>query len=136
MSALDRQVGGGHYKDFEIQPVEFIEKNRLTFLQGCVIKRICRYSEKNGFEDLEKAKHEIDLIEDFEYPQWKRGFNNESYPMPEYDGKPLDFIELVAMAHNYILREVNAGKAQEFMDYMENVFDMKIEPEIKRRQKA
>ena len=59
---IDRQVGGNHYKDMAIQPVEFIEKNGLGFLEGCVIKRICRWQSKNGVEDLEKAKHEIDLL--------------------------------------------------------------------------
>jgi len=42
--ALSVQVGGGHYKDFPIQPVEFAETNNLTFLEGCVVKRLCRHS--------------------------------------------------------------------------------------------
>jgi len=62
MEALNNQVGGSHYKLLPIQPVEFIEKNNLSFLEGCVIKRICRWKNKNGIEDLEKAKHEIDLL--------------------------------------------------------------------------
>lgn len=66
-SPLDVQVGGGHYKDFEIQPVEFITRNKLGFLEGCVIKRICRFRAKNGREDLEKIKHEIDLLIELEY---------------------------------------------------------------------
>jgi len=61
-SPLDIQVGGDHYKKMKIQPVEFILANDLGFLEGCVIKRICRYKSKNGIEDLEKAKHEIDLL--------------------------------------------------------------------------
>ena len=31
-SALDKQVGGNHYKDCVIQPVEFIAKNEILFL--------------------------------------------------------------------------------------------------------
>ena len=54
------QIGGSHYKDFAIQPAKFITKNKLTWLEGCVVKRICR--KKNRLEDLQKAKHEIDLI--------------------------------------------------------------------------
>lgn len=62
-SSLDAQVGGGHYKSMAIQPVEFVMKNNLNFLQGCIIKRICRYKSKGTpLEDLEKAKHEIDLL--------------------------------------------------------------------------
>lgn len=67
MSALKKQIGGDHYKNFIIQPVEFITKNKLGFLQGCIIKRICRYANKNGVEDLQKIKHEIDLIIEMEY---------------------------------------------------------------------
>lgn len=64
MSALKRQVGGDHYKGFEIQPAEFIYHNDIGFLPGCVIKRMCRFDRPGGkgVEDLEKAKHEIDII--------------------------------------------------------------------------
>ena len=66
-TALDTQIGGEHYKKHAIQPVEFITKNKLGFLEGCVIKRICRYEDKNGLEDLKKAKHEIDLLIELKY---------------------------------------------------------------------
>ena len=61
-SALDQQVGGAHYKDLAIQPVEFIYYNKLGFCEGSVIKYICRYKSKNGVEDLRKARHYIDLL--------------------------------------------------------------------------
>ena len=66
-SALDTQVAGSHYKNFAIQPVEFIEKNAIPFLEGCVIKRMCRHGAKAGAEDLRKAKHEIDLLLQLRY---------------------------------------------------------------------
>lgn len=66
-SPLDVQVGGEHYKRHAIQPVEFIHANQLGFLEGCVIKRLCRFREKNELEDLLKAKHEIDLLIELEY---------------------------------------------------------------------
>lgn len=66
-SSLNTQIGGEHYKKYAIQPVEFITKNKLGFLEGCVIKRICRYEDKNGREDLEKIKHEIDLLIELKY---------------------------------------------------------------------
>lgn len=69
MDSLKVQVGGSHYKGFVIQPVEFIEKNGLSFLEGCIIKRICRHAGKNGIEDLEKAKHEIDMLIDLYYAE-------------------------------------------------------------------
>jgi hypothetical protein len=66
--ALDVQIAGTHYKNLEIQPVEFITKNKLSFLEGCVIKRVCRHRGKNGREDLEKAIHELQLMIELEYP--------------------------------------------------------------------
>jgi len=57
----DKQIGGNHYKSFNIQPYEFISKNNLSFFQGNVIKYVCRYLGKNGIEDLEKIKHHCDL---------------------------------------------------------------------------
>lgn len=62
LKALDKQIGGGHYKTLAIQPIEFIIKNKLGFCEGNVIKYICRYRLKGGTEDLEKAKHYIDLL--------------------------------------------------------------------------
>ena len=46
LKATDRQVGGKHYKNFKIQPIEFITANNLNFIQGCVIKYICRFDKK------------------------------------------------------------------------------------------
>lgn len=64
--ALATQVGGAHYKDMPIQPVEFITKNGLGFLEGCVIKRVCRWKAKDGVQDLRKAIHEIELLIEME----------------------------------------------------------------------
>jgi hypothetical protein len=66
-SALQTQVGGSHYKEMKIQPVEFITANNLGFIQGSVIKYISRYKSKNGRQDLEKAKHFIELLIQLEY---------------------------------------------------------------------
>ena len=66
-SALDRQVGGEHYKNnFKIQPIEFITANKLSFIQGSIIKYICRYNKKNGKEDIDKAIHYCQLLKELE----------------------------------------------------------------------
>mgnify|MGYP003144653148 FL=1 len=57
----DKQIGGSHYKNFTIQPYEFISKNNLSFFQGCVVKYVCRYLHKNKVEDLEKIIHYCQL---------------------------------------------------------------------------
>ena len=66
-TALDVQICGDHYKNLTIQPVEFITANGLAFLEGCVIKRMCRHSSKNGIDDLRKAIHEIQLLAHLTY---------------------------------------------------------------------
>jgi hypothetical protein len=63
-SALDKQVGGSHYKDFKIQPIEFITANKLSFIQASIIKYICRYDKKNGKEDIDKAIHYCELLKE------------------------------------------------------------------------
>ena len=64
---LKTQEGGTHYKGFEIQPAEFIYTNTIPYLEGCVIKYICRHNLKGGVEDLLKAKHYIDIIISLQY---------------------------------------------------------------------
>lgn len=58
----DTQVGGDHYKHYKIQPMQFALENNLNPLQHSVIKYVMRHQEKNGKQDLEKAKHYIDLM--------------------------------------------------------------------------
>lgn len=65
-SAFDRQVGGNHYKDMPIQPIEFIVKNGIPFLEGNVIKYVVRWNTKGGLQDLKKARHYIDLLIELE----------------------------------------------------------------------
>ena len=60
--SLNTQVGGNHYQDFQIQPIEFIMKNNLSFPVGNIIKYVCRFDKKNGLEDLNKAKHYLEML--------------------------------------------------------------------------
>lgn len=61
---LSHQVGGSHYRDCAIQPVEFIEANQLGFLEGCVVKRLARHNKPTGKgrQDIEKAIHELQIL--------------------------------------------------------------------------
>ena len=72
LSALDKQQGGSHYKDMIIQPVEFIVKNNLAFLEANVIKYVCRHRNKNGIEDLNKAIHYLELAKELYYGDYDR----------------------------------------------------------------
>lgn len=62
MKATDIQVGGQHYRDMKIQPIEYILENGLGYCEANVIKYVSRWRHKNGVEDLRKAKHYIEIL--------------------------------------------------------------------------
>ena len=62
MSALDKQIGGSHYKDMAIQQIVYIHKNGLGFCEGNIVKYITRWKTKNGIEDLKKVIHYAELL--------------------------------------------------------------------------
>lgn len=68
-SALETQEGGSHYKSMRIQPVEFVTTNKIGFIEGSVIKYVCRHRNKNGAEDIKKAVHFLNLLLELEYPE-------------------------------------------------------------------
>ena len=63
----DKQIGGNHYKDCAIQPVDYIVKNNLDFLEGNVVKYITRHKLKGGVEDIKKVIHYAELILELKY---------------------------------------------------------------------
>ena len=64
---MREQIGGTHYSDLAIEPIEFITANNLGFCEGNIVKYITRWKAKNGIEDLKKARWYIDfLIESIE----------------------------------------------------------------------
>ena len=64
MKSFKKQIGGNHYLKYKIQPIEFIVKNNIGFVEGNIIKYILRFKKKGGVQDLEKARHYIDLLID------------------------------------------------------------------------
>lgn len=67
-SALDRQVGGSHYKQYVLQPYEFFIRNQIPHHKAAIIRRILRYDHPTGkgLEDLAKIIHEVELIIELE----------------------------------------------------------------------
>lgn len=51
-----------YYNEGKISPFDYINKNRLNFYEGNVIKYITRHKDKNKIEDVIKAKNYIDYI--------------------------------------------------------------------------
>ena len=55
-------INPDHYGNSGIDVIDFCQANNLDFMQGNVIKYVFRYKNKNGLEDLEKAKEYIDRM--------------------------------------------------------------------------
>ena len=59
---LFRSTHPQYYSRFAIEPLAFIEANKLDFLQGNIIKYVCRFDQKDGLRDLEKARYYLDRL--------------------------------------------------------------------------
>lgn len=62
MSANEDQIGGGHYRRGKIEVWDAILDWKLGYLEGNIVKYVARYREKNGVEDLRKARHYLDKL--------------------------------------------------------------------------
>jgi hypothetical protein len=60
------QVGGTHYSRLGIEPIQFIETNGLGYHEGNAVKYVSRWRNKNGIEDLTKAKWYIERLIELE----------------------------------------------------------------------
>ena len=69
MKASDKQVNGDHYKDLEVQPIDYIVKNKLGWCEGNAVKYITRHRQKGGKECILKAIHYLELLIEQEYPE-------------------------------------------------------------------
>ena len=69
MNPYDRQVDGDHYQKLAIQPMQYSLLNGLDACQLTVIKYVTRFRDKGGIKDLEKAKHCIDMLIEYELAQ-------------------------------------------------------------------
>lgn len=58
---LQVQVGGGHYKQFAIQPVEHLEANGIAHCLPNICKYVMRFHAKDGARDLRKCLHYLEL---------------------------------------------------------------------------
>lgn len=76
MSVLDNQIGGTHYKELAIQPIEFIHANGLGFIEGNICKYAARHKNKNGAQDVEKIVHYAKLLLQLEYKYTEEQLNS------------------------------------------------------------
>ena len=97
MSALDTQIGGSHYKNMPIQPMQYSMANELDACQHTIIKYVTRFREKGGVQDLEKAKHVIDMLIEFEQNGVKPAPAQKSF---DFNAKPNGTLKDSAEAAN------------------------------------
>lgn len=62
----DNKITPEYYGN-EIDVIKFVMSNNLDFMQGNIIKYIVRYKNKNGLEDLLKARQYLDRIIEEEF---------------------------------------------------------------------
>lgn len=83
--ANDRQVGGGHYKIGGEEHWDRVSRLNLDYFQGQITKYVERWKNKNGVEDLKKARHFLDkYIELHEPPTMPDLLNPDPDPLPFY----------------------------------------------------
>lgn len=66
MTSTSVMNGDSHYA---IQPAEYAEKNKLSFLEGCVIEKVTRHRHQDGkgCEDIRKAIHQLEMLLSLSY---------------------------------------------------------------------
>lgn len=55
------QVGGTHYKDMAISPIEFAMRNNWDACAFSILKHVSRHRAKAGLQDIQKAQHYVKL---------------------------------------------------------------------------
>lgn len=88
--ASDKQIAGSHYKDMEIQPYEYCERNKLTGLESNVVKYVSRWRKKGGRVDLEKAIHCLELLIELNFEEEHvdtRNYESTPWNVPAYSGE-------------------------------------------------
>lgn len=116
-SILEKQVGGTHYKKaFQpIQLYEHLEISQAAFLSN-IIKYISRYKQKNGVQDLEKAKHYLEFLKTSK----DGGLDNDILSIKHYseaNGFSIEQQRAMAAAWLFYLH----GDPKEFEHCMQNI---------------
>ena len=111
MKAIDTQIGGSHYKALPYQPIVLIDKLELDYFSGNVLKYLCRYRQKDGIKDLEKARHYCELAKELDVIK----FSPSTLDTEEVE----DFVrinEMVEEVGEIILYDLLEGKWDDAID--------------------
>ena len=58
------KISPDYYQKGNIEVTDFIIDQSMSFLEGNVVKYLCRYKEKSGIQDLRKARWYIEKLID------------------------------------------------------------------------
>ena len=78
MKRMNKQVGGSHYENLQLEPVQFFVYMNTNWFQGEVVKYCSRFLNKNGKEDLLKAQQVCQLATQLGLNQAKLFNDNDS----------------------------------------------------------
>ena len=67
-------INPNHYKQGNIEVIDFILDQNMDYLTASVTKNICRWRYKNGVEDLKKARWFLDKLIEHEGGQYGSNF--------------------------------------------------------------
>ncbi len=85
IKALQRQVGGNHYKVYAIEPVVYITTNKLSYNMGNIVKYASRVDTRKEDEldqlrlkikDLQKISHYAEIAEELAIQMYAERFDN------------------------------------------------------------
>jgi hypothetical protein len=62
VGANAKQIGGGHYKKYPIEPWDYNIANNLPFMEGSIISYVTRWRDKGGVQDLQKCIHFLEKM--------------------------------------------------------------------------
>ena len=78
--SLARQVGGNHYKQYKIEPVVYITKNRLSYNMGNIVKYASRVDTRDELKlselklkvkDLQKIAHYAEIASELAIKEYE-----------------------------------------------------------------
>ena len=75
VSTKNSTTSPSYYGDYVIKPIDFIVDNELPFAEGCIVKYVVRWKQKNGVEDLKKAKVYLDKLIELDEQQSEKKDN-------------------------------------------------------------
>ena len=59
---MTTDINPSYYQKGKIEVTDFIIDQNMTFIEGNVVKYVCRYKDKAGIQDLRKARWYLDKL--------------------------------------------------------------------------